>query len=306
MKKYLILCNLLLLVTLVGCGQTKKTAKTFNITTSFYPMYYFAKEIVKDKAEVTMITPTNTEPHDYEPSAKAIAKIENSSLFIYNSEAMETWVNSIKKTVTNDSTVTFVKASQGIPLEEEAHSESEKHHDHQHELDPHVWLDPMLAKKEVQTMTKAIIQKDEKNKSYYEKNSQKLQERLDQLNQKFQRKAKQAKNKTFVTQHAAFGYLAKQYGLHQEAIAGIDPEQEPSPKELANIEKLVKKEKIRYIYTEETSSSKVAQTVKNATGATLLTLNTLESVSKQEQKQGKNYFTIMEDNLNQLEKTFQS
>lgn len=307
MKKKALLF-ILLLPLLVGCSAKHDENKKLTISTSFYPMYYFTKEIVKDKATVTMVTPSNTEPHDYEPSAKVMANISDSSLFIYNSEAMETWVPNLKKTLADNSNVTFVKASKGIQLTEESPNNDvhkNQHEDKEHSLDPHVWLNPVLAKKEVQTITSAIIKKDPDNKETYEKNSAVIQKKLDQLNQQFIQATKNAKHKTFVTQHAAFGYLARQYGLKQKSIAGIDPEQEPTPKELAHIESFVKKEKIHYIYTEETASSKVAKTVKEATDTTLLPLNTLESVSEKEQKEGQNYFTIMENNLNNLKKTLQ-
>lgn len=294
--KWLLTPLILLCLTplLSGCGTQKKEAKSFNITTTFYPMYYFTKEIVKDKANVTMVTPSNMEPHDYEPSAKVMSQIEDSRLFIYNSEDLETWVPTVSQTLKEDSHVTLVKASDGISLMKNDEGQ-----------DPHVWLDPVLAKKEVQTITQAVIKHDEKNRDFYIKNSKNLQQRLDELNQKFQRITSKAKNRTFITQHAAFGYLAKQYHLNQEAIAGIDPDQEPSPKELSEIEQLVKKRHIRYIYVESQASHKVANTIKDATGATLLTLNTLESLPYKDQQAGENYFTVMEENLRHLQKTLQ-
>lgn len=294
MKKWLLSLFSLSLLLLTGCQHEAKKDDTFQIATTFYPLYYFTKEIVKDKAEVTMVTPNNMEPHDYEPSAKTMSHIEDSALFIYNSPDLETWVPTVKKTLTEDSDVTIVKASENIPLIKGEHG-----------TDPHVWLDPVLAKKEVQTITQAVIHKDPRHREFYEKNSQQLQQQLDRLNHDYQTATAHAKQRTFVTQHAAFTYLAKQYHLKQQAIAGLDPEQEPSPKELSHIEALMKKEHLNVIYVESQASDKVAHTVKQATGAKLLTLNTLESLSKEEQQHGANYFTVMQENLQHLKQSLQ-
>lgn len=296
---YYLLLGMFGMLLLTGCQSQGKSnpskQNSFEITTTFYPMYYFTKEIVQNKASVKMLTPSNTEPHDYEPSAKDISQIEKSHLFIYNADDLETWVPSVKSVIQTDSSVKMIKASQGISLLK----------DEEHGNDPHVWLDPVLAKKEVKTIAKAIIKADPKHQAFYRKNERKLLQRLEQLNKEYRTMTQHAKHKTFVTQHAAFSYLAHQYGLTQEAISGIDPEQEPSPKQLAQIEQKVKKQGIRYIYVEEQASSKVAQTVKNATGATLLPLNTLESLSYKEQKEGQNYFTVMNQNLKSLQKSLQ-
>lgn len=299
--------GLTLVSLLVACGkettEEKKEADKLHIVTSFYPMYDFAKKVAGDKADVTVLTEAGVEPHDYEPSAKDLAKIQNADVFIYNSNEMETWVRDVLASI-DTKKVKVIEASQGIDLMEASEEhEHEGEESHNHELDPHVWLDPVLAKKEVETITKGLVEVDTTNKDSYETQSSEFKKELDKLNDAYVAATKNATQKTFVTQHTAFSYLAKQYGLTQVPISGISPDQEPTPKELKNIEDLVKKDNIKVIYTESSASSKVAETITSATGATLSELNPLESLTKKEMDEGEDYLSVMYTNLDHLKLT---
>lgn len=301
-----------IIVMLTACGQTKEQDKseerdTIKVVTTFYPMYDFAKNVVGDAGEVQLLIPAGTEPHDYEPSAKDIAKITDADVFIYNSNELETWVKDVLENV-NEKKVTVVEAAGSIDLmsgEEQDHNHEEEadHADHNHKLDPHVWLDPVLAKKEVSAIRDALVKKYPNQKATFEKNAATYLEKLTNLDTEYKEAFADAKNKTFVTQHAAFGYLAKQYGLTQESIAGISPDQEPSPSRLAELKKYIKAHNVSMIYFETTASSKVAETLARETGVELSVLNTLEGLTKKEQEQGENYLSVMQDNLDALKKS---
>ncbi|MBM7689898.1 zinc ABC transporter substrate-binding protein [Enterococcus ureilyticus] len=297
--------------TLTACGQTKETDKakkngTINVVTTFYPMYDFAKNVVGDAGEVQLLIPAGTEPHDYEPSAKDIAKITDADVFVYNSHELETWVKDVLENV-DEKKVAVVEAAGSIDLMEGAAHEDEEDdhdgHDHSHELDPHVWLDPVLAKKEVEAIRDVLVEKYPEQKETFEKNTTAYLEKLQELDTEYKEAFAKAKNKTFVTQHAAFGYLAKQYGLTQESIAGISPDQEPSPSRLAELKKYIEEHNVSVIYFETTASSKVAETLARETGVELAVLNTLESVTQKEQDQGEDYISVMKTNLEALKKS---
>ncbi|MTD40301.1 zinc ABC transporter substrate-binding protein [Erwinia sp. CPCC 100877] len=293
-----------------ACGQKNSSEKkekknTITIVATFYPMYDFAKNIVGDAGDVQLLIPAGTEPHDYEPSAKDIAKITDADVFVYNSNELETWA---KDTIENidQKQVAVVEAAKDIHLMAgEAHEEEDEDeaHDHEHELDPHVWLDPVLAQKEVEAIRDALVKKFPEKKAEFEKNASAYLQKLADLDQEYQAAFAGAKNKIFVTQHAAFGYLAKQYGLTQEAIAGISPDQEPSPSRLAELKKYIKENNVKVIYFEESASSKVADTLASETGVELAVLNPLEGITAKEQKQGENYLSVMKANLEALQKT---
>ncbi|ALS02290.1 zinc ABC transporter substrate-binding protein [Enterococcus silesiacus] len=301
------------MLTLTACGQTKEQdnsgkSDTIKVVTTFYPMYDFAKNVVGDAGDVQLLIPAGTEPHDYEPSAKDIAKITDADVFVYNSHELETWVKDVLENV-DEKKVAVVEAAGSIDLmagaahdhdEEEADHEE---HDHDHELDPHVWLDPVLAQKEVEAIRDALVKKYPDKKETFEKNATAYSEKLKELDSEYKEAFTNAKNKTFVTQHAAFGYLAKQYGLTQESIAGISPDQEPSPSRLAELKKYIKEHNVSVIYFETSASSKVAETLASETGVELAVLNPLESITQKEQDQGEDYISAMKANLEALKKS---
>lgn len=310
-KKQLFIVGLIAMMSfilLAACGQKKETSQSsgsdkIKVVTTFYPMYDFAKNVVGDTGEVELLIPAGTEPHDYEPSAKDIAKITDADVFVYNSNELETWVKDTLENVDRKK-VTVVEAAKSIDLMEGQEEEDESEdHGHSHELDPHVWLDPVLAEKEVEAIRDALVEKYPDQKETFEKNASAYLAKLAALDKEYQAAFANAKNKTFVTQHAAFGYLAKQYGLTQEAIAGISPDQEPSPSRLAELKKYVQANHISVIYFESSASSKVAETLAKETGVELVVLNPLESLTKKEQDQGENYLSVMRENLEALKKS---
>ncbi|MFS7401524.1 metal ABC transporter substrate-binding protein [Carnobacterium maltaromaticum] len=305
-KGSLLIASLAILFIMVGCGnqEATKDSTKLQIVTSFYPMYDFTQNVAGDNAEVSVLMKAGTEPHDYEPSAKDIAKIADSDVFVYNSKEMETWVSSVLTNIDTKKTV-VVDASQGIDLLEGNHSDDEteaEHEGHSHAHDPHIWLDPVLAQKQVDTIKEGIIKADTKNKETYEKNALAYKEKLAALNEKFEMSLKNAENRTFVTQHAAFAYLANRYDLEQVAIAGLSPDQEPSPAKLAELNDFIKENNIKIIYFAETASPKIAKTVANETGAKLEVLSPIEGITQEEQEKGVDYIKVMEKNLEALEK----
>ncbi len=269
-------------------------------------MYDFTKEVVGDEGNVKMLIPAGTEPHDFEPSAKEQAEISDADVFVYNSSDMEFFVDSLKDSVDTDKTL-MIEAAKGInrldTKEEEHEHEGETSDSHSHEYDPHVWLDPVLAIKEVQTIASDLGKKYPDKKETFDKNAAAYIKKLETLDQKYNDELKGAANRTFVTQHAAFAYLANQYGLTQAAISGVSPDQEPTPSRLAELKDFVKKENIKVIYFEENASSKVAETLSSETGVKLEVLNPLESLTNEQIKAGENYISVMEKNLDALKES---
>lgn len=315
-KGLLLLGTVVLSVLLTACGgQEKKEASSnekIQVMTTFYPMYEFTKQVVGDKGDVELLIPAGTEPHDFEPSAKDLAKISDSDVFVYNSPELETWTDNLTDTIDTKQTK-IIQASKDIKLmegtehdHEEAHdhdTQEHEEHGHSHELDPHVWLDPALAIKEVETIRNQLSKKYPDDKAAFEKNAASYIDELKKLDGEFQTAFKDAKNKTFVTQHAAFGYLANQYGLTQEAIAGISPDQEPSPSRLSELKHYVDDNQVKVIYFEENASSKVAETLSKETGVKLEVLNPLESLTDKQIKDGEDYLSVMRENLAALKES---
>lgn len=296
---------------LFGCGTKNSTPSSsqqattdnLNVVTTFYPIYEFTKAVVGDTGKVSLLIPAGTEPHDYEPSAKDMAKMADADAVVYNSQELETWVKNAQKSIGKNN---FIEAAKGITLaegkEEEEHEEKTEH---AHNLDPHVWLDPVLASQEVQTIQEQLSQQFPELKETFLQNAKAYQEKLAALDKTFFETLKDAKARTFITQHAAFGYLAKRYNLVQEAVSGLSPNEEPSPNRLLELKEFVTAHHLPVIYFEENASSKVAEVLAKEANVKTSVLNTLESVSEKEQKAGKDYFTIMEENLKNLQLSIQ-
>lgn len=305
--KRLIYAFIIVLMLLSGCSNTTQTkeeatnegSQKLQIVTTFYPMYYFTQKVAGNLANVDLLIKNGAEPHDWEPSSKDMAKIQEADMFIYNSSYFETWTEKVLKSI-DQSNLEIVEASKGIELMD---ADSAKEGNDQSSKDPHVWLSPVLAGQEVDYIAQALEQKDPKNKEQYEKNAAAFKSQLADLDLLYKETIGKAKKKEFVTQHAAFGYLAKQYGLTQIPIAGLSPDVEPTFGKLEELAKLTKEKNIKVIYFEEHTSSKVAQTLANEINAKTEVLNPLEGLTQDEQEKGLDYIDVMKKNLESLKKS---
>lgn len=309
-KKRIVLMTLasIMMLLVIGCGNQESTQQgtdKLNVVTTFYPMYDFTKNVAGDEAEVTLLLEAGTDTHGYEPSAKEVAAISDADVFVYNSEEMEVWVSSVLESIDTENTV-IVNASEGISFlessEEEHHDENEEE-GHHHEVDPHIWLDPVLAQEEVTTIKEGLVAADPENEEIYETNATQYNEKLQALDQDFTNAFSDATSRVFVTQHAAFAYLANRYDLEQVSIAGISTEEEPSPAKLAELQDYINANDIHYIYYAETSSSKIAETLANETGTELEILNPIEGITTEDQEKGTDYIQLMKNNLAALQKS---
>jgi len=304
---------LLALVLLAGCGGKKdKEATTDNgkikVVATVYPVYEFVKQVGGDKVDVVMLIPPGAEPHDWEPTAKDRTRIKDAKIFAYHGAGFEPIEKLLTKDVLGDTVP--VEVSKGVTKlvhqEDTAkHEEStgeQKGHKHDQEGDSHMWLDPLAAEQEVNTILAALIVADEKNAAYYKENAQKFTQALRDLDQEYKKVLGNTQRKDLITSHEAFGYLAARYGLNQIGIMGLSPDAEPTPDKMAEITKFCREHKVKYIFFETLASPKLAQTIAKETGADLLVLNPIENLTEEEVKQGKNYITIMKENLVNLEK----
>lgn len=292
-----------------GTGTTAASESSdkgkLKVMASFYPMYDFAVKIGGDKATVTDMIPAGTEPHDWEPAATDIKNLEEADVFVYSGAGMEFWVPDVLASLDNKNLVT-VEASDGLKLrtaaaEKSDESDSAGKAEHQMQYDPHVWLAPLNAKKQMEKIKDAFVKADPANQSYYESNYKTYAAKFDKLDQEYKDGLSKLPNKDIVVSHEAFGYLCDAYGLTQMGIDGLSPDSEPDPARMADIINFVKTNHVKVIFFEELVSPKVAETVAKETGATTQVLNPLEGLSDKELSQGADYFSVMEANLKQLE-----
>lgn len=175
------------------------------------------------------------------------------------------------------------------------------HHDHGG-LDPHVWLSPALAAIEVRNIEQALSQAAPEHKDEFAKNADAYVAELERLDQDYRQALSGTKRKDFITQHAAFGYLAKEYGLTQVPIAGLSPDQEPSAEQMAEIVAFAKEHNITTVFFESFVSSKVAEAIASEIGAKTAVLHTIESISEEDRANNADYIGLMRQNLEALQK----
>ena len=300
MKKRSILWLMLPFFALVlgACGQKdnqgSKEAKGMKIVTSFYPVYAMVKEVSGDLNDVRMIQ-SSSGIHSYEPSANDIAAIYDADVFIYHSHTLESWAGSLDPNL-QKSKVNVIEASEGMTLERVPgleDMEAGNGVDEKTLYDPHTWLDPEKVAEEAQIIADKLSEQDSANKETYQKNAQSFSDKAHELTKKYQPIFEKSSQKTFVTQHTAFSYLSKRFGLNQLGIAGISPDQEPSPRQLTEIQEFVKTYKVKTIFTESNVSSKVADTLVKSTGVSLKTLNPLEA----DPQNDKSYLDNLEEDI---------
>lgn len=308
-----------------------------NVVTSFYPIYEFATAIGGEQANVINLLPVGVEPHDWTPRSQDILSTSKAQLFLYNGAGLEGWVPNFLKGMGSDAKVLTMEVSQGIQLinaegddghnhgasgsedhehegEEHAH-EGEEHADEHatdehadtateavpsHHIDPHTWVSPKSAKTMAANIKDAYIKVDPEHKNDYEARYADLAKKLDELDAKFTEALSKTSKKEIVVSHQAFGYLCRDYGLTQHAIMGLSPDAEPRAQDLVALSKLVKEEGIKYIFFEELVSDKLAKTLAGEAGVETLVLNPVEGLTKEQQKAGDNYFSLMEKNLQNL------
>ena len=292
----------------------KSSPSKLQIATTIYPVYEFTKEIVGNTADVKLLLPAGTEAHDYEPSAKTLAELNQVDSLIYHNENMETWVSDTAESLNSD--VNVIKGTKDmvlLPGEEDAHeytsgetTDHESHEGHSHTYDPHTWSSPHRAILEVTSIAKQLKTLYPDKADIFQANADAYIKELTALDQAYTEALSDASRTDFVTAHTAFKYLAVDYGLNQIGIAGLTPHAEPSADRLAQLADYVEKNNISYIYYEEASSDKLAKTLAEEVGVKTAVLNPLENLTQDAIRKGANYISVMEDNLAALQLTTNS
>ena len=269
------------------------------ITTSFYPLYEFSRQVGGDLAEVKNITPAGSEPHDYEPTSKQIQDIYNSNFLVYNGAGLEAWTEKVVPELSQKNIPTL-NISNHFKVLPPLSVQGSSAYEEPSSKDPHFWVNPVMAKQETQDIADKLSQTDSSNSSKYQENAKNYIARLENLNQKFKSKLSNCSIHSVVTSHNFLQYLGKEYNFDSTPISGISPDSEPSVHDLAIITQLIKSKNIKYIFTETLISPKLSQTLANETGAKTLVLNPLEGLTGDQINQGQDYISVMEENLNNL------
>ena len=281
----------------VASRQQQVRQSDIVVSASFYPLGFFAQQIIGSHGTVSIITPAGAEPHDYEPTPADVATMQRSSVVVLNGGGLEAWGPAILEQLKGSAT-RLVIVGDGLATRDVTE-------DGVAGIDPHIWLSPVLARQEAQRIADAIRASDPAHAADYRSNEQQLLAMLDTVDQAYQYGLRACVTRDIVTSHLAFGYLAQQYQLQQVGIAGLSPDEEPSPAQLAAIAQFVKDRNVHTIYFESLISPKLAQAIAQETGAITAELNPIEGLTADQVAHGDTYQTIMLRNLTSLQGSLQ-
>ena len=280
MKK--IIFGLIMLLPLTGCGSTPSEGNV--IYTSFYPLYDFARRIAGDLYEVKNVTPPGAEPHDYELTNADLVGMSSAKVVFVNGLGLEHWTDQLPASIKEKVKAT---TSDITPLQINGVN------------DPHVWLNPLNAIAQMESICNTLISIDSDHKATFQSNFDQAKAQFLALDTECSASRKNFNQTYFAVNHAAFGYLADRYDLTQVYVSGLTPEEEPSAKDMENIAATIKEHGITTIFTEELASSEVAEAIARETGAKLETLNPLEGLTE-DQLKTEDYLSVMKSNFSKL------
>jgi zinc transport system substrate-binding protein len=295
MRKYLPALGVLILFAIAGAlliwqnpGAARSSGKV-KVVASFYPMYDFARNVGGDRVDVTSLIPAGVDPHNFEPTPSDIETLSTARVFILNGVIEDSWAPKLLAGIDNPN-LTVVDTSRGIPLVASQDADEPGN-------DPHIWLDPVDAEKQVIAIRDTLIQVDPAGKDYYESNAASYMQKLASLDMELRTIMATCKNKNIIITHATLAYFCKEYGCKQIPVEGVNAEGEPTPAVVAAIIQQAREKNITVVFVEKLYNPQVAQTIADEIGGKVAVFNTLHGLTPDEQQRGEDYLSQMEENV---------
>jgi zinc transport system substrate-binding protein len=286
---------------------------TLDVAASFYVLAHFAEQVGGDAVSVTSVMPAGVDPHTYEPSPRDVASIQDADVFLYQGANFNPTMQRIagglpEHVYTVEMTAHFDLLDSGCDHHDHHHDGHSHHHDHHdddhadhvHIKDPHIWLDPIRAQRMVDIIADTFSTLDPANASLYHRNAERYKEELDVLHADFETTLSHCELSTIIVSHNAFSYLADRYNFKIVPISGVSPDMEPSPKRLAEITDIVRKEGVDVIFFEHLITPRLADTIARETGTRTLVLDPIGGLTSEGEKRGDTYISIQRNNMNNL------
>ena len=293
------------------------------VSVSTFSLYEAAHAVAGDAIDVHPIVPAGNDAHMFSPNPMQVAELSKSALFIYNGAGFETWAESLKNTLPK--TTHVIDMSQHVALQKneeehhdehtdeadhDAHAHEAEHHDeeshdehaHHHHgaYDPHYWLDIDNMIKMTQKMDAEFSKLLPNKAAQFHGNAATYIGELQKLKSEYTKGLSECKNRTLISNHDAFGYLAHANNLENVSVIGLSSDEQPSAQTIAHVVETVKEHGMKTIFFEELINDNVSQTIAKETGAKAVALQPLENISQDELKSHQTYLSIMRENLKKL------
>lgn len=328
MKKVLgvIAAVLSVAIILVACSNGKSNNENtiknnekntkLGIVTTIFPEYDWVRQILGENqanVDLTMLLDKGVDLHSYQPSADDMVKVSKCDLFIYVGGESDTWVDDALKSARNKNmkVINLLDVLGNSVKEEEqvegmqAEEEEEEGEEEGPEYDEHVWLSLKNAKTLCSSIADALCEIDSKNANVYKKNLNEYTKNLDALDKEYQQAVNGAKYDTLVFgDRFPFRYMVDDYFLkYYAAFVGCSAETEASFETIKFLANKVDELGVTTVLTIEDPKHKIAQTVVENTkekNQKILALNSMQSVTSDDVKNGETYLNVMQSNLDVL------
>jgi zinc transport system substrate-binding protein len=286
----------LVIVTLVVALVWKQTQSTnpthkegtIDVVVTLYPWQYLAKQIGGEYVTVTNIVPPGAEPHDFAPLPQDIAAIYASDIFVLHGAGLDPWAETLTPedfTTANHATIVMTANVALLP------SEADGGHD------PHIWLDPVLMQSAVATLRDTFSTFDPGHAADYAANATAVMTDLQALDEQLATVRSTCELGNIIVAHDAFTYFGDRYDITIHPILGMNPNETPSARALADLTDIAVAEGIDYIFFETLASSELAETLASEVGARTLVLNPLEGLTTEQAAAGEDYSSLMKQNI---------
>lgn len=320
LKKYIVaiisfIILIIIMTIIVMCFKTESVVKNeekLQIVATLFPQYDFAKQIVKDKADVKLLLNSGVETHNYEPTGKdMITILSGSDMFLYTGTNLEPWTEKIVQNL-ETTNCKIVNVSDGIELItieefEERHINSEilieehkEEHKHQEIYDGHIWQNPKNAVKMLDNVLKALCEIDPDNAEYYTKNAEEYRNQILELDGELRNIVNQSERKEIaVGGEFAYAYLVEEYGINFVSVyTNCGEGEDPSIAKVKSVIDYINKYNIPVVYYEELSEGTVAKMIAEETEAEPLVLYSIHNGDTEKDT----YVSLMSKNLENLKK----
>jgi len=255
-----------------GAGAANGDPDRVDVVAAFYPLQFAAERVGGDAVSVTSLTKPGAEPHDLELNPKQVGQITDADLVVYL-DGFQPAVDDAVKLAAADRALDVAVAG---------------------EADPHLWLDPGRLATVADAIADRLAAVDPDGAEGYQARAAALRADLEKLDQEYAEGLRTCQRRELIVSHAAFGHLAARYDLEQIGLSGLSPEEEPSPRRLAEVTAEAREHKATTIFFETLVSPKVAETIARSVGARTAVLDPIEGL---EPGATGDYLSVMRTNL---------
>lgn len=272
-------------VVLAACGDDGNGAESGSgglaVATSNYPLTYLVTRIGGNRVDVTDFATPGADAHGLELSVRQVLAVQEAALVLqipgYQASLDDAISSGDGDNALDVTSVIELLPTDGHTHEEDGADETDDDHDHG-PTDPHLWHDPLRMADIGDAIADRLGALEPESAEAFTTAAAEVRGDLEALDAELAEQFGSVDGeRTFITSHAAYAYLADRYDLHQVGIAGVDPETEPSPQRLLELEKVIEEEGVSTIFFETTASPKVAKTLAQNAGVTSEELDNLET-----------------------------